>query len=327
MPTPEDAELFLKFGPLFEPEPDDESLLTRKPLLAHYTSIQKAHKILTSDELWFSNPLVMNDLEEVRFSVNEGYRRIYESPLVADACQTPERVRKFRENLAYNYNQLGNTHIHDTYVLCLSEHDNDDQDGLLSMWRGYGGNGSGAAIVFDTAKLGDPIQSSALIVGKVRYGTQKERLDWIDKLIQRFAALLRGADLPDEKLYIATYAVFTRLSYYALFSKHRGFHEEREWRVAYLPERDISKALASMCTYEVGPRGVEPKLKLKVQGIEGQTNKGLSLASIIDRILLGPSVSSPVAMSSFLRMLDIAGKSELKGRVRASGIPFRYFPG
>ena len=41
----------------------------------------------------------------------------------------------------------------DTYVFCLSEHAKDDTDGLLSMWRGYGGNGNGAAIVFDAGKL------------------------------------------------------------------------------------------------------------------------------------------------------------------------------
>ena len=33
-------------------------------LLAHYTSVQVVEQILKHEELWFSNPLYMNDLEE-----------------------------------------------------------------------------------------------------------------------------------------------------------------------------------------------------------------------------------------------------------------------
>jgi hypothetical protein len=42
----------------------------------------------------------------------------------------------------------------DTYIFCLSEYDEaNEKEGLLSMWRGYGQNGNGAALVFNPAKI------------------------------------------------------------------------------------------------------------------------------------------------------------------------------
>ncbi len=38
-------------------------------LLAHYTSVETVERILRDEELWFSNPLYMNDLEEMRAGI------------------------------------------------------------------------------------------------------------------------------------------------------------------------------------------------------------------------------------------------------------------
>lgn len=43
--------------------------------------------------------------------------------------------------------------------------------------------------------------------------------------------------------------VFERLKLFALFTKHDGFKEEKEWRVVYLSERDTGKKLRSMLGY------------------------------------------------------------------------------
>jgi hypothetical protein len=47
--------------------------------------------------------------------------------------------------------------------------------------------------------------------------------------------------------------------------------------------------------YWVGPRGVEPKLKLKIEAIPGLPETDVSLSNIVERIILGPSLSSPLA--------------------------------
>jgi hypothetical protein len=117
--------------------------------------------------------------------------------------------------------------------------------------------------------------------------------------------------------------MFQRIKLFSLFSKHRGFSEEREWRIVYLIERDINKRLEPMCQYAIGPRGVEPKLKLRLEPIDGVIPPGFALSKLIHQIILGPSVSTPLAQAALLRMLDNIGKPELRERVVASNIPFR----
>ncbi|MCK1709872.1 MULTISPECIES: DUF2971 domain-containing protein [unclassified Bradyrhizobium] len=92
----------------------------------------------------------MNDIEEVRFGVIEGNQIVLASEDLVTACKTAERAQLFKDSFAHFFNRFANEHILDTYVFCLSSHKRDDDDGRLSMWRGYGANGNGIAIVFDT---------------------------------------------------------------------------------------------------------------------------------------------------------------------------------
>ena len=109
----------------------------------------------------------------------------------------------------------------------------------------------------------------------------------------------------------------------SVFTKHKGFSEEREWRVVYLKSNDIKENLVGMFSYYIGTRGVEPKLKLNIEKAMKIMGDIISLEEIIHQIILGPSLSSPFAQLSIGRMLDQLGKSSLKSKVRASAIPFR----
>lgn len=310
------------FHPLWADLRPEDTFAAKRPLLAHYTTVQTLEKILANNEIWLSNPLFMNDIEEVRFGVIQGNEMVLARQELVDACKTPDRAQQFKNAFAHFFNQFANEHILDTYVFCLSDHQRDDDDGRLSMWRGYGANGNGVAIVFDTAQL-TSLGSSPLIIAKVSYETNEARLAWLQSTMASFETLLASSNIPDEKLYLAAHALFERIKIFALFSKHRGFVEEQEWRVVYLPDRDREKKLHSMFHYWIGPRGVEPKLRFKVQPIAGFTADDLSLNKITDRIILGPSISSPLARASMHRMLDILTQSELKSKLRVSTIPFR----
>lgn len=301
---------------------EEEQFFVRKPLLAHYTSLGSLEKILLTDEVWFSNPLFMNDLEEVRFGILNGATRLMQNVALYQALGTPARRDIFRASLDEAMNVYGKEHLLDTYVFCLSEHDPANRDGQLSMWRGYGGNGKGAAIVFDTSKLGQ-LPNSPLILAKVQYGSTDQRFAWIDKMAATVAEVIGKSAIPDDKLYLASGAAFERIKLFALFTKHGGFSEEREWRVVYQLERDAEKRLAPMFGYLHGDQGVEPKLKFKVVPVPGFTADDLSLEKIVSAILLGPSTSSELAKRSVERMLELIGKSTLKDRIVASTIPFR----
>lgn len=317
-----DSELLNLFIPLYADLRPEDLFDVRKPLLAHYTTIKSLEKILQTNEIWFSNPRFMNDMEEVRFGVLQGNTLVIGNEDLANACRSPEREHLFQHAFAYFFDEFANKRVLNTYVFCLSEHDKDDNDGLLSMWRGYCANGNGVSIVFDTAQL-NTVEGSPLIIADVHYETTEARVAWLHNIIAHCANIIRTSVVPDEKLYLAAHALFERIKLFALFTKHCGFKEEHEWRVLYLPERDARQMLAPMFHYTVGSRGVEPKLRFKVKPIQGLTADDLSLTKIVDRIILGPSVSSPLAASAMERMFELLGHDSLKAKLRTSTIPFR----
>jgi hypothetical protein len=319
--SPEDLKILKLFSPLYADLAGEDSFPRKRPLLAHYTSIEKLECIFRNNEVWFSNPLLMNDWEEVRFGLVHGANLFISSQEIRSACRSQARFDGLVRAFNFFYDNFSTIHLHDTYVFCLSEHSEEDNDGLLSMWRGYGANGAGGAIVFDTAKIVYR-EESPLLISNVHYET-KERINWLEQRVREFAEILGKSDLPNDKLHLAAYYLFERFVLFALFTKHRGFHEEKEWRVVYLRERDPQKVFDPMISYWVGPSGMEPKLKLKVNPVPGMPETDIKLSEVVERIVLGPTASHPLAISAIYKMLDETGKSDLKNRVVISGIPFR----
>lgn len=316
-----DDEISTAFEPLWSDVRDGDSFPHSRPLLAHYTSIATLERIMANDELWFSNPLFMNDLDELRFGMSEGAREFRASQELRDVLGE-KRSSIVHEVFEDYFTKFSGTQALDVYVLCFSEHDASEGDGLLSMWRGYGGNGNGAAIIVDTGKF-EPVEASPIIVSRVEYLTAGQRIGWIKEKLSELAKLFREVEVPDDKLHIPVWSFFERLKIFSIFTKHCGFKEEQEWRAVYLRERDESKALDEMLGYAVGSRGVEPKLKLKVQPIEGVTAAGFCLENIVKEIILGPAVSSHLAISAVGRMLDSLGKRGLAKSISASSTPYR----
>jgi hypothetical protein len=317
-----DEEIEGAFASLWNDLKAEESFPHKRPLLAHYTSIATLEGIMANDELWFSNPLFMNDMEELRFGINESSRVIRQSQAIKDSCETPERYEIFQKTFESMLAAFSNEHAFDIYVLCFSEHDEEKDDGLLSMWRGYGGNGNGAAIIFDSQKLNEN-DDSPFIVSHVVYASGKERLDWIENKCIEFSAVLKNAHVPDEKLYIPIWHLFERMKIFSIFTKHAGFAEEREWRVVYMRERDKNRKLDEMLHYAIGRSGVEPKLKFKIKPVDGVTTDDFSLEKLVSKIILGPTVSSPLAVNAVRRMLEKLGKAEIAKKLIASTTPFR----
>lgn len=142
----EHAEITKLFAPLFAGLDGEDTFPKKRPLLAHYTSVAVLEAILRDKEVWFSNPLFMNDMEEVRFGINGGANLFLSSSEIESSCETKQRFELLKAAFNHYYNTFANEHALDLYVFCLSEHSKEDRDGLLSMWRGYGGNGNGSAL-------------------------------------------------------------------------------------------------------------------------------------------------------------------------------------
>lgn len=317
-----DEEIGGAFGALWDDLQEEDSFPQKRPLLAHYTSIATLEGIMVNDELWFSNPLFMNDLDELRFGINESASVIRQSQEIKESCGSQERYEIFQNAFESVLGVFSNEHAFDIYVLCFSEHEEGKDDGLLSMWRGYGGNGSGAAIIFDSQKLKEN-DESPFIVSKVVYASAKDRVRWIHEKCLEFSAILKKTNVPDDKLYITVWHLFERMKIFSIFTKHAGFAEEREWRAVYMRERDTNQKFIEMLHYAIGRSGVEPKLKLKVKPVEGLMTDEFSLEKIVNKIILGPGISSPLAANAVKRMLEKIGKAEIAKKLTYSTTPFR----
>lgn len=318
--TPE--EVIQAFGPMNARFDYSERFRTDPPLLAHYTSVETLEKILRNGEIWFSNPLFMNDLEEMRFGLNEGAELFHTSRIVLEGAETPERAAKLREAFRYYFMEYDGKHAYDTYVFCLSEHERENTDGILSMWRGYGGHGRGVALVFDAAKV-TWVAGSPLIIAKVDYASAKKRMESLENILAEWAGIMRPLKLPDNQLYLAAKVALDAIKFFALTTKHDGFSEEQEWRAIYSTDVDHRNLLHDMLDYSIGPRGIEPKLKFKVGHIEGLSAPDLAVERLLDRILLGPSVSNFLARKGIERMRERIGKGHMVEMLRDSTIPLR----
>ena len=299
---------------------DDKSFPKKRPLLAHYTSLATLEKIAGNKELWLSHPYLMNDHQELAWALEEGVRRaLVDAELTRILGST---AGSFADILVQLSDADASSHNLDIYLACFSEHvPCVDSDGVLSMWRAYGGGGSGAALIFDTSEL-DPDEDSPFILAPVSYYSTEERIGFIDWAIRLVANAAEELDeLNDEVLYELAWIYYHRLRMFALFTKHLGFREENEWRLVYDPKRDDWEEYAEHLSYSISERGIEPKLKLRF-GSSGPM-KDVSFDKLLSSVLLGPTAASALSLHATKRMLISAGCVPLSEKVRASSTPLR----
>ena len=103
--------------------------------------------------------------------------------------------------------------------------------------------------------------------------------------------------------------------------KHKGFHEEREWRVLYAPIRDPSP-LMEHSTEIIG--GV-PQIvyKAPLDGRVSQDLTDIEMSRIVDRLIIGPSPYPWVMYQAFVAALNEIGIPDANKRVFVSDIPIR----
>ena len=235
-------------------------------LLYHYTNFNAFEKIIRSQVLrathyWGSNDETefVHASEPIREAltpiIEEAVNQQPDSQELHRKIQTYGSVHKFVQSevkiifdVAFNpKRQSGPQYgMMPPFVCCFCDHSNHDdytrENGLLSMWRGYGSNG--VALVFDRKELQACLDREGKEFGyfgcdrllDVAYGSndvvfQQQFGEFVDLLkCQAAKYLLHGHQFDETFLRLLTEA--------AAGYKHRAFKEEKEVRIALFPRPD-----------------------------------------------------------------------------------------
>jgi hypothetical protein len=314
-----------KFESIFQPYAARrrKQVVESNTRLVHYTSAASGIEIIKTKRLWMRGTTCMSDFREVqhgfdilnRFFSNEANMQLFESAL--DGCLTGQGGVGM-EAIAL-FNRQWSDIRSQTYVACISEHrDHEDVHGRLSMWRAFG-SGARVALVFRlplTLMVALPLN---VLLNPVAYFTEQEvetEMKWAIESIRAEQQFLRGYD----RSAILGMA-FTTLMAAVVSLKHEGFAEEAEWRAIYSPARTPSRLI---CSDTVVIDGVPQVIyKLPFDKTVSPEIVPLDIASVLDRVIIGPTQYAEAMKQAFVSVLQGVGITDAEDRVVVSGIPIR----
>jgi hypothetical protein len=207
----------------------------------------------------------------------------------------------------------------DTYITCLSEHENsEDRHGRLSMWRAYGATAR-VAIVVNGGPLLRPTDALKAYTSPVAYcddsEVEKEFLQLLENVENNIEFIKSiGEELTHNHMFAA-------LRHAILCTKHPGFREEREWRVIYSPSFQKSNRITSAIESIDGtPQSI---CKIPFKDVPEEGLFGLNLPDFIERVIVGPSKFPAGIYDALLVLLAEAGVQNPASKIVVSDVPLR----
>lgn len=302
-------------------------LLANERRLIHYTSADNAMSIIRGNQIWMKNIRLMNDFREV----DHGFdllRKAYTPPVDT----TPEiglhAVKRSLDDLFPGlmdetiglFDMWFDTMRQNTHIVCLSEHDLEEDDlGRLSMWRAYGSGRIGVGLVINPLPLYLVAADFGAFSSPVYYCDEKE----IMGLFLEVAANIRkeresvlAAGREEVKGYL-----FQLLRSLAICSKHKGFREEREWRIMHTKGLDDQGALRIGVESLGGVPQRVFKLSFEDRPDLGMT--GISVPQLLLRVIIGPTEYPDAVREAFCEVLQEVGVADPARLVVCSDIPLR----
>lgn len=287
----------------------------------HYTSAENLTKIIQSKNIWMRNARCMNDYMEL----SHGYEQLLSIFNNNDNKRAYfETLEPFGEGLGAKiltqFNQWWQNIHQNTYISSISEHDaSEDILGRLSMWRAYGRVTGKSAMVMNLPLTPGAAKGLRIFASPVAYFTyQQVEQDFHDTLdsIKINSEFLKTV-APEKLRSIA----FSMLMMACICLKHKGFEEEREWRIIYLPFISPSEhMIKSVETVDGIPQTV---YKIPLVNNPKKNITGIDIPTILDRIIVGPSVYPAVMRDAFIDLLREVGVEDAQKKVFVSDIPLR----
>jgi len=282
--------------------------------LAYYTTADTALKVIRGQSIWMRNASLMNDFQEIE------YGRSSLCEIWADREDEIKNIltdihADLFEKIVVQWNEIDRALSVDTYLLSLSEYDDNDR-GRLSMWRGYGGDKAGVAFVFEPELLGT-ISMNELF--PVNYGKEDFRRQ-IDAIVKNLTDLKIKA-FPISPDIIAK-DITKAMQDIVLTTKHPGFQEESEWRA--IVNSELAK-WASDSLEVVSIRGIPEKIfKVGAVADSALELQNSNLNKLIYKIIVGPCRHPEhLAQALASALSEKESTNELIDKIHISDIPLR----
>ncbi|WP_195707900.1 MULTISPECIES: DUF2971 domain-containing protein [unclassified Brucella] len=264
----------------------------------------------------------MNDVSEIEHGLSR----------ITLALSENNRLERLKAALNGCHDQLGeysigyfNHHLNgflsDTYITCVSEHDavKEDDIGRLSMWRAYGQGSIGIAIVLNKFPFLSETNYLEAFSSPVAYIGDRELGGDIETIISNIELNREWlSSLPE---FLVKSQVFNMLKFGIICLKHKGFEEEKEWRVIHTPSVTTSSLERATVTVSGVPQRV-----FKIAFKDYTSERGafdISPNSIVKRVIIGPSNYPGVIRDAVIDTLEKVGVMNAKERVVISDIPLR----
>lgn len=313
-----------------------------KTLLAYYTSVNTAYELISKKEFWLRRTVFMNDYNEILFGKEKVIPAIDDlRDLLDDCCLILNcNIKNFYSTYVENIENI----IDNTYIMCLCEHDNDDDLGKLSMWRSYGSKG--VSLIFKKKAIeylmndismnisgNDKHKKDICAIKPVIYTKEsgenifkeafRKTLEYIkNKNNKNNSFSLMSGIVPDaylDELYIC-------IAMGILLTKNSIFKEEAERRliISLGSGKDISNFPMINKSLETIENEKQFVYKINFGDILECKDYKLSLNDLLDKILIWSDINNNAKMTKeiFEDLLNKEGY-DVKNKIKIVNIPLR----
>lgn len=286
---------------------------------AHYTSAESAIKMLDKGEVWLRKSSVMNDFSEIEFGLSN-LHAAWNSPAGLKLKNLLDSMFEGSVKTIENMFDQEIANIRSgTFLTCISEHDHLKEEhvyGRLSMWRAYG---NVALVLSPDVFMRETTGVLQAYSNPVDYHTpqsfQVAFANIVANVENEFAYLqAQGGQM------VWSWMLFM-MRQMLICTKHKGFSEEKEWRIIHTPSQDKSPLIRN--EIEVIRGVAQPVVKLKLQNVPEAELTGLDIPSFIERVIIGPTQHPWVQREAFATILEKKGVADPYGRIVISDIPLR----
>jgi hypothetical protein len=278
-----------------------ELILSPGKDLFHYTDLPGLLGILQNGDLWLTHSRYSNDDEEMAHG-----QRIA-GKVIDDAMGQPPGMALYPEYLQHLKNLIDQPLAEGMYICCFCQKNN-----LLSQWRGYGANGAGVSIQFDSGGF-SPWAGVDCTHGLMRFWQVTYKEETQRKILEaavQHAWSWNPRLTPEQRAQHAADAI----QFFIPTFKNADFSEESEWRLVFTPKPQCP------VRPRFRPRGamLVPYFTLRdlFPPAEG------TIATLpITHMTVGPNPSKVLNVASVRMLLDGLGYGSVP--VEASSTPIR----